>query len=307
MIRAAQPTFGPILAVALLVVASGGSSAVEAGAITFSTALPITKDHGVFRLQLVNVQATGDTGPLDRELDVNALKLVLAYGVTEKLTLFGILPARDVSLDVDLPGGRRGERSASGIGDARFLVRYTILQKDEPGRTLRLAPFVGIKTPTGDSGRSDGLGLLPPPLQPGSGSWDLIGGVTFSRQTLGWEADAAASYTAAGAGDWFDPGDSARFDLSYQRRIAPRELGGGVPAFFYAVLESNLIWRGRTRINGTEDPASGGTTWFLAPGLQYVTRTFVLEGVVQLPVVQNLGAGGLETDFIVTLGIRIYL
>jgi len=51
----------------------------------------------------------------------------------------------------------------------------------------------------------------------------------------------------------------------------------------------------------------GGTTWFLAPGLQYVTRTFVLEGIVQLPVVQNLGPGGLKTDFILTVGIRIYL
>ncbi len=306
MMRAPRFPFASIL-VALLVLAGGGGAVAEAGAITFSTALPITRDHGVFRLQLVNVNATGDPGPLDRELDVNVLKAVLAYGLTEKLTLFGVVPARDADLHLDLPGGGRGKRGASGVGDARFLVRYTVLQKDEPGRTLRLAPFAGVKAPTGDSGRSDRLGRLPPPLQPGSGSWDLITGIAFTRQTLAWEADAAVSYTAAGSGDWFDPGDGARFDLSYQRRIAPRELGGGVPAFFYAVLESNLIWRGRTRINGTEDPASGGTSWFLAPGLQYVTRTFVLEGVVQLPVVQNLGAGGLETDFIVTLGIRIYL
>jgi hypothetical protein len=111
----------------------------------------------------------------------------------------------------------------------------------------------------------------------------------------------------AGAGDRFELGDQARLDLSYQRRVAPRELGAGVPAFFYVVLESNLIWRGRTTVGGVEDPASGGTTWFLAPGLQYVTRTFVLEGIIQLPVVQNLGPGALKTDFIVTAGIRIYL
>ena len=295
---------GLTAAVACLVILA--APLLEAGAITFSTALPITRGHGVFRLQLKGLRATGDPGPRDRELNAAAMGVIIAYGVTEKLTLFGAIPVRRTRLELDLPGGR-GERSASGVGDLRLLARYTVIQRDEPGSTLRLAPFVGVEAPTGASDRSDRFGPLPPPMQPGSGSWDAIGGVALTRQTLAWEADVALSYTLAGAGDRFQLGDTARLDLSYQRRVAPRELGAGVPAFFYVVLESNLVWRGRTTVGGVEDPASGGTTWFLAPGLQYVTRTFVLEGVVQLPVVQNLGPDGLETDLIVTLGIRIYL
>lgn len=278
----------------------------KAGAITFSTALPVAEGQGVLRLQLIGVRAGDDPTPLDRELRVNALGVVVAYGVTSKWTLFAAVPVRDLRLDLDTPVGRVA-RSASGLGDLRLLARYTVLQRDEPGKTLRLAPFVGIEAPTGVDDRGDDLGLLPPPVQPGSGSWDAVAGVALTRQTLGWEGDASVAYTLAGSGDWFDLGDEARLDLSYQRRIAPRELGGGVPAFLYAVLESNLVWRGRTVIGGIENPASGGTTWFLSPGLQYVTRRLVIEGVVQISVVQNLGPGALEMNWVARLGVRIYL
>ena len=280
---------------------------VHAGAITFSTALPVTSGHAVFRLQPTRLSASGDPQPGDRSLDVIVLEAVLAYGVTGRLTLFGMVPIRDARLSQKLPSVGRTERRARGFGDARVLARYTVVQRDDPGRTVRLAPFVGFKAPTGADDRSDALGLLPPPLQPGSGSWDLIGGLAFSHQTLGWEVDAALAMTKAGRGDWFDPGDVVRCDFSWQRRLAPRRLGEGVPSFLYVIMESNLVWQERTALRGVEDPASGGTRWFLAPGLQYVTRRFVLEGVVQIPVVQNLGTGGLETDFIVSLGMRIYL
>jgi hypothetical protein len=70
-------------------------------------------------------------------------------------------------------------------------------------------------------------------------------------------------------------------------------------------LESNLIWQDRNEIGGRSDPNSGGTTWFLAPGIQYVTRRVVIEGAVQLPVVQNLNGDALENDFITTLSFRV--
>jgi hypothetical protein len=278
----------------------------DAGAITFSTALPVAEGQGVLRLQMIGARASGDPTALDRELRVNALGVVFAYGVTSKWTLFAAVPVLNLRLDLNPPSGRV-VRNASGVGDLRLLARYTVFQRDEPGKTLRLAPFVGLEAPTGADDRGDDLGLLPPPVQPGSGSWDAVAGIALTRQTLGWEADASVAYTVSGSGDWFDLGDEARFDLSYQHRIAPRELGGGVPAFLYAVLESNLVWRGRTVVVGVSNPASGGTTWFLSPGLQYVTRRLVVEGVIQIPVVQNLGPGALDMDWVVRAGVRVYL
>lgn len=64
----------------------------------------------------------------------------------------------DKFLELDAPGGRI-ERSASGFGDLLVLGRYTAFALDRPGSTIRLAPFVGLKVPTGKDDVSDSLGL----------------------------------------------------------------------------------------------------------------------------------------------------
>ena len=78
-----------------------------------------------------------------------------------------------------------------------------------------------------------------------------------------------------------------------------------MPSFLYGVLESNVIWQDRNRLNGLEDADSGGITWFLAPGIQYVSTRLVIEAAVQIPVVQNLNSTALENDFITTLSARV--
>jgi hypothetical protein len=103
----------------------------------------------------------------------------------------------------------------------------------------------------------------------------------------------------------FECGDAFRFDASLQYRLWPRELGTGVPGFLYGIVEANLLHQAKNEINGASDPNSGGTTLFLSPGLQYVTKRWVIEGIVQLPAVQNLNGTALEDDFIVRTGFRV--
>jgi hypothetical protein len=70
------------------------------------------------------------------------------------------------------------------------------------------------------------------------------------------------------------------------------------------VLETNIIQRGKNTIMGLNDPNSGGFSIFLAPGIQYVTRRFILEAAVQIPVLQNLNGNALENDYIARTGFR---
>lgn len=56
---------------------------------------------------------------------------------------------------------------------------------------------------------------------------------------------------------------------------------------------------------GRADDNSGGTTLFVAPGLQFVTRRWVLEGIVQIPVVQSLNGMALADDVTVRAGVRM--
>lgn len=115
----------------------------------------------------------------------------------------------------------------------------------------------------------------------------------------------AVTYKFSTQANDFEFGDEARFDASYQCRVWPRDLGGGVPAFLYAVLESNLTWRDRNKIEGDSDRDSGGTTWRLAPGFQYVTGRCIAEAAVQLPVVQDLNGDSLENDFVAAASVRM--
>jgi hypothetical protein len=70
-------------------------------------------------------------------------------------------------------------RSASGIGDAQIMARYTLIQREGLGTTLHLAPFAGIAIPTVDHHRVDALEPLPAQLQPGTGGWSSFLGAVL--------------------------------------------------------------------------------------------------------------------------------
>jgi hypothetical protein len=57
-------------------------------------------------------------------------------------------------------------------------------------------------------------------------------------------------------------------------------------------------------VSGATNPNSGGTRLFLAPGLQYVTKRWIAEAAVQIPVSQNLNGTALENDYIARISFR---
>ena len=290
------------LAILLLV----GAAVERAGAapVTFNTALPVSQGETLLRVQALYLRATDDPGPLDRKLTATVVPLVGAYGMTERWTLFGIVPWVDKRLELTQPQGRV-TRQASGLGDMTAMARYTVYTKDAPGRTLRVAPFAGVQMPSGSDDEGDGLGRVPRPLQPGSGSWDPLLGVVITEQSLEREWGADASYRFNTPADGFEFGDEARLDVSYHARVGVGGPAGGVPHFIYAGVEGNLVWQGKNRGNGVADPDSGGTTLYAAPTLQYVTRRTIAEGAIQVPVMQNLNGNALKGGFIAILSLRV--
>jgi hypothetical protein len=271
--------------------------------VTFNTALPVGGGEFVARGLFILSESGLDPSGADREHTAVTSIAVLGYGLNHKLALFGVLPYVDKDMDVTLMGSRVN-RAASGLGDMSVFMRYTVVQRDRPGSTFRVAPFLGLKAPTGDNARLDSIGLLPPGVQPGSGAWDVFGGVTVTYQTSALQTDAQLSYRIKNESDGFDPGDEFRLDGSLQYRLFPQQLGEGVPKFLYGVLETNVVYRDRNQVNGTSATNSGGTTVYLSPGLQWVTQRWILEGVVQLPIAQNLHGQALENDYIVRTGFR---
>jgi hypothetical protein len=272
--------------------------------ITFNTALPVHEGGYVLREQFVFMKNADDPTSARRDMEATGLVSVLGYGVTRDFALFGMLPYFDKRLDMRM-GWQDISRGQRGFGDLTLLGRYTAYEFNTPGRTLRVAPFLGIKAPTGEDNARDGFGRLPPPVQPGSGSWDTLGGAVLTWQTLDFEIDSQMSYKLNREANGFQAGNVAEIDASLQYRLLPRSLGVGVPAFLYGVLEASLVHFGKDRIAGIADANSGGRTLFITPGLQYVTRKWIIEAGVQIPVSQHLNGTALRNNYVFTTGFRI--
>ncbi len=269
--------------------------------ITFSTALPVGEGKIIVREQVVVSNSGDDPSDVGREVNTRSLLSVAAYGVNAKLAMFAVLPYTNKEATT-LNGPKR---SSDGLGDVTVFGRYTLYQKDWTGRTLRVAGVAGLKAPTGSDDESDDSGRLPVGLQLGTGSWDAYVGGVVSYQTLDFGIDAQVSYRENTEASGFEAGDETRFDVSYQHRLSPSTLDLETRSFLYGVVELNTIIRDRHRQNGVSLENSGGTTVFLTPGVQYVTRKIIAEIAVQIPVVQNLNGSALENDFMIRGGFRI--
>jgi hypothetical protein len=174
------------------VVLLGSFGAAWGAPITFNTALPVHEGGWVLREQFVLSKGADDPDPVRRSMRVSGALSVLGYGITGDIALFGIVPYFDKRLDLN-GAGLRVARGDEGIGDLTLIGRYTSYVTDAPGRTFRVAPFLGAKAPTGRDDARDGLGRLPPAVQPGSGSWDFLGGVVATYQSLVFRLTASSA------------------------------------------------------------------------------------------------------------------
>lgn len=270
---------------------------VSAAPINTDTALPVHQGEWLWREQVRFLKADDAT----RDLEVIAVPSVLVYGFTEKFALIGIAPYLDKTFKA---GGV--ERGDHGLGDVTLLGRHQVFQLDRPGETFRAQLLGGLKFPTGNDDERDAVGRLPQPLQLGSGSYDPMVAGVFTWQRLRWQTDFDLAYKINTEANDFRFGNTLAHDVAFQYRLSPWTLPEqGVPSFVYGVVELNGIWAEHDKLSGGKIGASGGYTLFVSPGLQYVTRRWVAEISVQLPVVQNLNGGQLKTDFILAGGFRI--
>lgn len=165
-----------------------GIGMASAAPLTFNSALPVSSDEWIVRAQFVYRKSTDDPTPMNRRMEASGLMTVLGYGASRDIAVFAVLPYTDKRLAMNV-GGQSIQRSQAGYGDTLLMGRYTVYEDNGPGRTLRISPFLAIEAPTGSDNTADRWGRLPPPLQPGSGTWDGQVGVVASFQSLDWGGD----------------------------------------------------------------------------------------------------------------------
>jgi hypothetical protein len=242
----------------------------------------------IVREQLVTTHSSDRFGGMNRQVDRFEARTVLGYGLTSKLALFGVLPLVNVDRTF-------GDVSTSdfGLGDAALFARYEVFRSDHLGRTLRIAPYVGVRLPTGRDGKT------------GDGSVDVFGGVIATFARTQWVLDSQLRYDLNREADGFDRGNSVSFESSFQYRLAPGKVTQDTKAFVFGVLELSANHYERNRLGGVTDPNSGGFQLYLTPGLQYATRRWIADFGVKVPIVNDLNGTALEPDYSILTSIRI--
>ena len=259
-----------------------------AAPIATNTALPLSADELIVRQQLVMTRSSDRNSGISRSVDRFESRTVMGYGFSSKFALFGVLPLVDISTEI-------GAASSSefGLGDAALFARYEVYRSDKPGQTIRIAPYAGVRLPTGRDGKT------------GDGSTDVFGGLIVTIASTQWVLDSQLRYDHNREANGFERGDSTSFESSFQYRLSPGKITQETRAFVFGVLELSANYYERNRLGGVTDPNSGGFQVFLTPGLQYSARRWIADLGVKVPVLNDLNGTALETDYSVLASIRV--
>jgi hypothetical protein len=205
--------------------------------------------------------------------------LALAWSPFDRLTLNATLPwLTSWSIPASGPSDR-----LSGLGDLELSARAVVFRERRfaPHHLLWLSG--GLKLPTGYRLYDDQGFPYPDDDQPGSGSWDPLGGVTYAWFSGGMAsafASTSVRYTTRGRRD-YRRGSSVGSSVAIQ--LQPFAWGA-------VVLGVDALWSQPDELpNGAAVPSTGGAVGYFAPGiLLSPTRDLLFRIAVDVPVLARL-------------------
>jgi hypothetical protein len=123
------------------------------------------------------------------QMDMNMHMLGAMYGVSDELTLMVMVPVLDISMDHQVNmNGVKFTTEADGVGDTKISSIYEFSNNGKQSLLLNM----GLSVPTGSIDEKDAtpasMGAdvqLPYPMQIGSGTYDLIPGITWLKDIDG--------------------------------------------------------------------------------------------------------------------------
>ncbi len=235
------------------------------------------------------------------------------YGISDRVTLSVMMPWLEKRMDHRTAMGTTFTTRTAGIGD--FSVSTLIKLGDWNDGRSHLILSTGISLPTGSIDKKDDTpamadARLPYPMQLGSGTYDLLLGIT-----------------AAGQEDEWSWGRQVKGTVRFGTNDEGYTLGDRVSAAFWAARQMSDVHSLSVRLQGevwrnidgeddllnpamipTADPGlRAGKRLDLAVGFNYLGKEGLLEDQrlaveIAVPAYQSLSGPQLETDKVVTVG-----
>tara|TARA_B100000959_G_scaffold285359_1_gene359893 strand:- start:155 stop:1159 length:1005 start_codon:yes stop_codon:yes gene_type:complete len=126
--------------------------------------------------------------PTKMTMDMHMFGVMRA--VSDKLTLVGMAHYLENDMDMKMMSGMTNSAKSNGFGDFKITGLYSLASKHE-GSRIHLN--LGLSLPTGTIDEKDDGQILGYPMQLGSGTWDLLPGITYLGQTEHYSWGAQAS------------------------------------------------------------------------------------------------------------------
>ncbi|MBI2481115.1 MAG: hypothetical protein HYV60_21510 [Planctomycetia bacterium] len=249
--------------------------------INTDTAIAPGEGQTIYRTQLRFLQSHSSPGSVERDINVLVNPQVLAYGVREDLTVFGVVPLakRDGTVRPSTPPGALTEVDDFGVADMRFFAKYRLREDDQPGETTRWSVFGGLEIPTFDKNFS-------------SDSWDPFVGTVWTYQSLEWGLDLDWFWNF-NTGEGVFKHDEMRYDAAY---TYVQLTGQNLDDRFWQL---NSVFE----INGSYLTDNSHVV-NAAPGFQLALERMIVEASLQLPVIREV-RNGIEPDYVFAIGTRI--
>ena len=204
----------------------------------------------------------------------------VSYGATENLTLSvstastfkRVEEATDVAVE---------SRNTSGLGDLQIGAMWNRRFGNGMTRPYSLGLLVSIKAPTGKNNKLDEGERIDEHAQPGTGSWDLKTGLGLAKIGEKYSAFISFYYRVNGTNNYeYHFGNAYLFNVGLSRNLGNR---------FEMTSEVNGRYAKRDEDDGESLPNTGGTIFYLTPGLRYhLIPNVGLVSSVQIPVINEL-------------------
>ncbi len=256
---------------------------------------------------------------------MNNLSLNAAWGISDRLTIGLNLPFvtrtgiregehhhedEDPGADIAPDAGHSADElpavvdlgDSTGIGDLTVYGQYRFIGHADS--STHAALLFGVKTPTGRTDVVSNAGeRFETEHQPGSGSWDPLAGIAFTRQWANVSLDSNVLYAFAGDGaEQSNMGDVLNVNVALSHRLghshehqAGHHHHGGTGNSWDLAIELNGEWRDYVTVAGERQAHTGGTMIYLAPSLRFNSGNgWAAYASLGVPVAENLN--GIQSD-----------
>lgn len=241
------------------------------------------------------------------EMSMKMHMLGAMYGVTDNLTLTGMLSAAEKNMTSEMKmNGRNMKARTAQIGDSKINALYQFLNKDKKRAQFNL----GLSLPTGAYNEKNNVTQLPYAMQIGSGSYELLPGVSYVNKKYDFSFGAQINATfrldandrgyklgdAYNATAWIAKNINSALSLSTRLDYNKKEAIEGVDKSLNTVLTpaSNISVYDSQRLD-----LLLGSNFIVPKGALKGNRIGLEFG---MPIYERIDGPLLETDYVINLG-----